>query len=255
MGSKYTKNQQQWNAQTKDLLKRIDNLKQNNINPNLLIPPRPTTITPKQLKKLTKISNELDEMERTFITPISEEILTKKRQGKAIDNIVSGKRGGRGNTQNLIGGNPNGNPQNLSNTGRPKGVKNTAPRSDTGVYRPYVVEGVLARYRQRIMEGALPPYTRDLLLEFFDNMEDDYGQHQFAQILHEGAQNGIHLTNDILYDSTGDKAIAYTVKIAEYMKDKGVYDKNKTLYMEFMEQYAVGDELYEFYDKFGDYED
>lgn len=199
MGSKFTKNQKLWNDMSLDLLSRLNKLNAKGVKTDIVIPKAPTTITQKQIKNLMGVSKRVEEIEKSF-TPMGEDIKINKQKGKQIDINVNKKI-----------------------------------KSRNIPYRPYIVDTILSRYAERLQEAGTVRGA-EILTQFFEVMIDDYGTHQFAKILHDCATNGIHLTNEIIYDSSGAKAVKYVNNLLYFMKANGLYDKHKEMYREVMDE-------------------
>lgn len=199
-----TLNQKLWQTETEDLLKRIKKLQSQGINiEETIIPPKPYYISPKALKSLTNIKKEIEALEKDVqLNNI------KVKHKKIKEEVIK----------------TNSGVSILSLTGRE--------------YLPSAPVLVMNWVRENISQSYNNRGGR-LLGEFVDYLIRSYGFVGASAIIYNANANGINITTEIIYDSSGNKTAKYISQITEFIKDVDEYNQMKDFVRELFDEFEV----------------
>ena len=197
-----TLNQKIWQAQTEDLLKRIEQLQANKINiETSIIPKRPQYISNKKLKELGKIQARIEALERDV--ELKNVRMPVQQKDKVKLTTVSGEL-------------------ELKSTG-----KEYLPQAHILVMN-WVMDNI----------SKSPTAGGYMLREFIQHLQDQYGYMGTASILYQANINGINITQEILYDSDGQQTSQYIAEITEFLKDNEFYEQHKEFMRNLFEEFS-----------------
>lgn len=206
------------------------------------IPNQPKKITSKSVERLRKITPDVLYKKGEYVVQETGELITatkgrKLERKSAVEKAKETRKAKQANTKKETQPKPKKEKKTKTKQ-KPKNAPIFSPDDDEAeydtydTYYPNFIDVVLSNFRTQLSQFPNAEGT-PLLLSWFDTLIADNGREAVAQMLQDGAEQGLLITWETVYKSVNTKT--YMTEMMNYLPDQGEIYKDQI--MDMMEQF------------------